>query len=146
MKQTLILSLLLGWSITLDTLEYTHEMYLVQGLLCLEISLICATFVTMEPALEGEKATQRRAFKILWNLVATDFKPVCISAVPVLANSVTSVPLRQAAGLGDAALLFGPDLDSASRTILSGCRRVPSNLPETDCLLKQVWHVQEPNL
>ena len=76
----------------------------------------------------------------------TDFKPVCISAVPVLANSVTSVPLRQAAGLGDAALLFGPDLDSASRTILSGCRRVPSNLPETDCLLKQVWHVQELNL
>ena len=87
-------------------------MYLVQGPRCLEISLICATFVTMEPALEGEKATQRRAFKILWNLcIPTDFKPVCTSAVPVLANSVTSVPLRQAAGLGDGALLFGPDLD-----------------------------------
>ena len=49
---------------------YQYEMYLVQGPLCLEISLICATFVTIELALEGEKATQRRAFKILWNLVS----------------------------------------------------------------------------
>ena len=40
--------------------ECTFEMYLGQGPRYTEISLICATFVTMAPALEGEKSDAER--------------------------------------------------------------------------------------
>lgn len=73
-------------------MEHTPDMYLVKGPWNIKISLICATFETMEPELGEVKLTQRRTFQILWNLISTDFKPVCTS-VQVLANSVTSVPV-----------------------------------------------------
>ena len=58
-----------NYDIILFGVEYTPEMYLVQGPRYIDIRLLCATFATMEPTFKGEKVTQRRAFQILWNLI-----------------------------------------------------------------------------